>query len=71
MAKKISASSRHGKQIRVSAESIWNKPLTKRQKATLDGIASRPKRADVSEIDFSDVPALQRRVLPRQPFDLA
>ncbi len=28
MAKKSSASSRLGKQIRASAESIWNKPLT-------------------------------------------
>jgi len=58
MAKKLSASSRLGKQIRVSAESIWNKPPTKRQKAALDAVARRQRRADVSQIDYSDIPAL-------------
>jgi hypothetical protein len=38
MAKKLSASSRLGKQISVSAESIRSKPLTKHQKAVLDGV---------------------------------
>lgn len=61
MAKKLSASSRLGKQIRVSAESIWNKPLTERQKAALDGVARRQKRADVSQIDYSDIPALTEK----------
>src|SRR5277367_4169642 len=56
--KKLSASSRSGKQIHVSAESIWNKPLNDRQKTALDGIAKRQKRADVSQIDYSDIPAL-------------
>ena len=63
MAKKSSASSRPGKQIRVSAESIWNKPLTKRQKAALDGVARRQKRADASQIDYSDIPALTDKQL--------
>ncbi len=63
MAKKLSASSRPGKQIRVSAESIWNKPLTKRQKATLSGIARRQKRGDASQIDYSDIPALTDKQL--------
>jgi uncharacterized protein (DUF4415 family) len=58
MAKKSSASSRPAQQIRVSAEPIWSKPLTKRQKMTLDGPARRQKRADVSEIDYSDIPKL-------------
>jgi uncharacterized protein (DUF4415 family) len=58
MAKKLSASSRPGKQIRASAESIWNKALTKRQKAALAGVRGRQKRADASQIDYSDIPAL-------------
>jgi hypothetical protein len=41
-----------------TAESIWNKPLTERQKATLDSVAKRQKRADASQIDFADIPAL-------------
>ena len=63
MGKKLSASSRPGKQIRVSAESIWNKPLTERQKVTLDGVARRQKRADVSQLDYSDIPALSDKQL--------
>jgi uncharacterized protein (DUF4415 family) len=63
MAKKLSASSRPGKQIRVSAESAWSKPLTKRQKAALDGVAGRQKHADVSQIDYSDIPALTDKQL--------
>lgn len=63
MAKKLSASSRRGKQIRVSAESVWNKPLTEPQKAALDGVAKRQKRADVAEIDYSDIPALTEKQL--------
>jgi len=63
MAKKLSASSRLGKQIRVSAESIWNKPLTERQKAALKGVARRQKGADVSQIDYSDIPALTDKQL--------
>jgi hypothetical protein len=63
MAKKLSASSRPGKQIRVSAESIWNKPLTERQKAALEGVAKKQKRADASQIDYSDIPALTDKQL--------
>ena len=63
MAKKSSASSRLGKQIRVSAESIWNKPLTERQKAALAGVVSRQKRENVSEIDYSDIAALTDKQL--------
>ena len=63
MAKKSSASSRPGKQIRVSAESIWNKPLTDRRKTALDRVAKRQKRADASQIDYSDIPALTDKQL--------
>jgi uncharacterized protein (DUF4415 family) len=63
MAKKLSASSRLGKQSRVSVESIWSKALTKRQTAALEGIAMRQKRADVSQIDYSDIPALTDKQL--------
>jgi uncharacterized protein (DUF4415 family) len=63
MAKKSSASSRRGKQIRASADSIWSKPLNDRQKAALDGIASRQKRGDASKIDYSDIPPLTEKQL--------
>lgn len=63
MAKKLSASSRLGKQIRVSAESIWNKPLTRRQKTALEGVARRQKHPKVSQIDYSDIPALTDKQL--------
>jgi len=58
MAKKLSASSRPGKQIRVSAESIWNKPFTERQKVALAAVARRQKHSKASQIDYSDIPAL-------------
>jgi len=58
MAKKSSASSRRGKLIRVSAESIFSKPLNKRQKAVLARIARRQAAGDDSAIDYSDIPAL-------------
>jgi uncharacterized protein (DUF4415 family) len=63
MAKKISASSQPGKQIRVSAESIWNKPLTERQKAALGGVRKRQKGAAAAEIDYSEIPALTDKQL--------
>jgi uncharacterized protein (DUF4415 family) len=47
----------------VSAESIWNKPLTERQKAALEGVARRQKRGDVSQIDYSDIPVLTDKQL--------
>jgi uncharacterized protein (DUF4415 family) len=63
MAKKLSASSRPAKQIRVSAESIWNKPLNERRRAVLDDVAKRQKRADASQIDYSDIPVLTDKQL--------
>ncbi len=63
MAKKLSVSSRPGKQICASAESIWAKPLTNRQKKALEGVARRQKRAGVSQINYSDIPALTDKQL--------
>jgi uncharacterized protein (DUF4415 family) len=63
MAKKLSASSRPAKQIRVSAESTWNKPLTERQKTALESVAKRQKRGDGSDIDYTDIPALTDKQL--------
>jgi uncharacterized protein (DUF4415 family) len=54
MAKKSSASSRPGKLVRVKAEDILNKPLSKRQRAMLNRLAAMPD----SEIDYSDIPPL-------------
>jgi hypothetical protein len=41
-----------------TAESIWNRPLTEPRKAALGGVARRQKRADASQIDLADIPAL-------------
>src|SRR5271169_4451308 len=58
MTKKSSASSRPGKLISVSAESIFNRPLNKRQKAILARIAKRQAAGQDSDIDYSDIPPL-------------
>lgn len=63
MAKKVSVSAQRGEQIRVSAESIWSKPLNERQKTALAGVAKRQKRGDNSRIDYSDIPALTDKQL--------
>lgn len=63
MAKKQSELSRPVKPIRQSAESIWSKPLTKRQKGALDGISKRQARGDATQIDYSDIPALTEKQL--------
>ena len=47
----------------MSAESIWSKPLTKRQKRTLDGVAKRQVRGDTKQIDYFDIPALTEKQL--------
>ena len=47
----------------MSAESIWSKPLTKRQRAALDAIAKRQEQSDGTKIDYSDIPALTERQL--------
>ena len=63
MAKKLSGSSRRAKPIRRNAESIWNKPLTKRQVSALAGVADRQARGDGAGIDYSDIPALSAKQL--------
>lgn len=63
MAKKRSASSRPGKKISVSAESIWAKPLSKHQKTALNRIAMRQKGADIVPIDYLEIPALTDKQL--------
>src|ERR1017187_5245964 len=54
MAKKSSASSRPGKLVSMKAEDIFNKPLTRKQKAMLERLKNKPD----SEIDSSDIPPL-------------
>ena len=63
MVKKQSGSSQPVKLIRVSAESIWNKPLSKRQKAVLDGVAKSQARGGDAHIDYSDIPPLSEKQL--------
>jgi uncharacterized protein (DUF4415 family) len=58
MEKKSSGSSRRGKRISVSAESIFSKPPNKTQKAVLARIAKRQAAGDDSGIDYSDIPPL-------------
>ena len=59
MAKKSPESSRRGKLISVKAESISNKPLTKRQQQALELLAAKPE----SETDYSDIPPLSEEQL--------
>ena len=56
--KKRSASSRPAKLVSVSAESIFSKPLSNKQKAVLSRIAKRQAAGDDSDIDYSDIPPL-------------
>lgn len=58
MAKKSSASSRRGKRISVSADSIFGKPLNKRRRTVLGRIARRQATGDDSSLDYSDIPPL-------------
>jgi len=58
MAKRSSASSRREKLISVSAESIFSRPLNKRQKAVLARITKRQAAGNDSDIDYSDIPPL-------------
>ena len=47
----------------MSAESIWSKPLSKRQKTVLDTVAKKQACGDGSQIDYSDIPALSDKQL--------
>lgn len=65
MAKKSYALSRRGRPISVSAESIFSKPLSKRQKLVLRRIAERQAAGDDSRINYSDIPPLTDEQLAR------
>ena len=54
MRKKSPASSQPATLVSMKAEDIFNKPLTRQQKATLKRLKDKPD----SEIDFSDIPEL-------------
>jgi uncharacterized protein (DUF4415 family) len=47
----------------VSAESIWSKPLTERQRAALEGVRKRQGGAKAAAIDYSDIPVLTDKQL--------
>ena len=49
----------------MSAESIFSKPLGKRQRAVLADIAKRQAAGDDSHIEYSDIPALTNEQLAR------
>jgi len=49
----------------VSAESIFSKPPSERQKAVLSRIAQRQAAGDDSGIDYSDIPSLTNAQLAR------
>ncbi len=49
----------------MSAESIFSKPLNKRQKGVLARIAKRQVAGDDSGIDYSDIPPLTDEQLAR------
>ena len=61
--KKTSESFRPAKQISVSAESIFTKPVSKSQKSALSRIAKRQAAEDDSGIDYSEIPALTDKQL--------
>ena len=42
----------------MSAESIFSKPVTKKQKGVLSRIAKRQAAGDDSDIDYSEIPSL-------------
>ena len=49
----------------MNAESIFSKPLNKRQKAVLARIAKRQAAGDDSVVDYSDIPVLSDEQLSR------
>ena len=49
----------------MSAESIFGKPLNKRQENVLDRIGERQAAGDDSDIDYSDLPPLTDEQLAR------
>jgi uncharacterized protein (DUF4415 family) len=62
---KPSESSRRGKLTKVSADSIFSRPVGKEQKAQLAKIAKRQAVGDDSAIDYSDIPKLTSEQLAK------
>ena len=60
---KSSVSSRPAKLVSVSAESMFGKPQSKKQKAVLSRIAKRQAAGDDSGIDYSDISRLTDKQL--------
>ena len=63
MKKKSSESFRQDRLVSVSADHIFNKPLSAKQKAVLLGIKAKQDIGDDSGIDFADVPELTEEQL--------
>jgi uncharacterized protein (DUF4415 family) len=61
--KKTSVLSQPGKLVRLSAESVFNQPLNKGEKAVLSRLAKKQAAGDDSDIDYSDIPALDHKQL--------
>ncbi len=61
--KKPSASSRPARRTSVSAESIFDKPVSRSQRAVLSRIAKRQAAGDDSGIDYSDIPPMTNEQL--------
>jgi len=61
--KKQPGLSRPARQTSVSAESIFNKPASKSQKAVVSRIAKRQATGADSGIDYSDIPPLTNEQL--------
>ena len=49
----------------MSAESVFSKPLNKRQRTVLSRIAARQVAGDDSALDYSDIPPLTEEQLAR------
>jgi hypothetical protein len=58
MTRKSSASSRPGELVRVSGDSIFKAPLSKRQKTVFKDFAAKQAAEDDFGIDYSDIPPL-------------
>jgi uncharacterized protein (DUF4415 family) len=61
--RKPSASSPRARRTTASAESIFGKPLRKKQKAVLARVAKRQAAGDDTGIDYSEIPALTEEQL--------
>lgn len=58
MAKRLSASSRHGGLERMSSEDIRNRNWTKAERESVRRAAAKQAAGDDSDIDYSDIPRL-------------